>query len=213
VARNLEAHLVLDLRPQLRKGGELERSANTLTLTESKPSPGYRNLLHILMIVISGGLWLLVVIPVEIQRARSKRHLSVTVQEGEDGIPLVALKGAQEWVESVQAHLSTGPSPGPAPGARSSALSVGPDGTSTRGRLFFYALGRVGGPIAGKNVSRDVFSCHRIQKGEYLSTAPTCGVDLLCIGPGLRGVSGPIGPVLCKILDANFREDLFHALR
>ena len=139
------------------------------------------------MIVISGGLWLLVVIPVEIQRARSKRHVSVTVQEGEDGIPLVALKGTQEWVRASR-FTSTGPSPGPAPGARSQSVQMAPPHGGA-----FYALGRVGGPIAGKSVSRDVFSCHRIQKGEYLCSTPTCGVDFYSSDRGYAAFQGLSG--------------------
>src|SRR5215216_2827833 len=51
--------------------------------------------------------------------------------------------------------------------------------------------------------------------------APSCIFmrrhNILCpcrvSGPVLWGVSGAIGPGLCKILDTNFREYLFHVLR
>jgi hypothetical protein len=52
----------------------------------------------------------------------------------------------------------------------------------------------------------------RIHNRAYLSTAVTSSS-----GPGLCGVSGAgdfggIGAGLCRILDTNFREFIFHAL-
>jgi hypothetical protein len=46
----------------------------------------------------------------------------------------------------------------------------------------------------------------------YLSSPTTCSVGRSNIGGYHPRVSGPLGPVVCRILDMNFREFLFHAL-